>query len=220
MSLPVLWSFRRCPYAMRARLAVAASGVKVELREVLLRDKPNAFLASSPSATVPCLDTGRDIVDESLDIMQWALNQSDPEGWLNMPEAGRALIMRCDGPFKSALDCYKYPTRYSDTDPGAARQEAAALLLELNAQLENRQWLFSDSPGLADMAILPFVRQFAHVDLGWFSAQPWPALAEWLERFKTSARFTAIMPKFAQWHEGDAPVIFPQEKSPAKEGGA
>lgn len=220
MSLPVLWSFRRCPYAMRARLAIAASGVQVELREVVLRDKPFAFIGTSPSATVPCLDTGIEVIDESLDIMFWALDQSDPEGWLNMPEAGHTLILRCDDAFKSALDHYKYPTRYEGADPLAAREDAAAFLLELNAQLERRQWLFSDSPGFADMAILPFVRQFAHVDPDWFSDQPWHPLAEWLERFKTSARFASIMPKFAQWREGDAPVIYPQEKSPAKIGGA
>ncbi|MBU2487130.1 MAG: glutathione S-transferase N-terminal domain-containing protein, partial [Alphaproteobacteria bacterium] len=109
---PVLYSFRRCPYAMRARLAVASAGVEVELREILLRDKPAAFLAASPSATVPCLVTDSGVIDESLDVMLWALTQNDPEGWLQMPEAGHDWITRADGPFKQALDRTKYANRY------------------------------------------------------------------------------------------------------------
>ena len=209
MSLPILWSFRRCPYAMRARLAIAASGVPVELREVVLRDKPAAFLAASPSATVPCLQTSTGVIDESLDIMLWALGQSDPEGWLAMPGAGHELIARCDGPFKSALDRYKYPTRYPGDNPLAARDQASLLLWDLDAQLAARACLFTDTPSLADMALLPFIRQFAHVDPQWFASRPWPALARWLDRFKTSALFAAIMPRYPQWQPGDAITRFP-----------
>ncbi|MDF1668310.1 MAG: glutathione S-transferase [Roseovarius sp.] len=209
MSRPVLWSFRRCPYAMRARLGVASAGLETDLREVVLRDKPKAFLGTSPSATVPCLDTGALVIDESLDIMIWALRQNDPEGWLDMPDQGHNLIATCDGPFKTALDHYKYPTRYDGIDAPTARDSAAEFLHRLNTQLGAQAFVFGDTPKLADMAILPFVRQFAHVDLDWFNAQPWPALANWLERFKTSDRFAAIMHKYPPWQPGDAPTCFP-----------
>jgi glutathione S-transferase len=206
---PILWSFRRCPYAMRARLAVASADVKVQLREVVLRDKPDEFLAASPSATVPCLQNGAQIIDESFDIMLWALRKSDPEGWLDMPEAGLALIADCDGAFKTALDRYKYSSRHGDVEIDAERRKAGVFLHRLEAQLAGNDWLYGDAPRLADMAILPFVRQFAHVDLAWFTAQPWPNVIGWLEAFKASGRFTAIMTRYPQWQAGDAPVIFP-----------
>lgn len=203
---PILYSFRRCPYAMRARLALDVSGVQTELREILLRDKPQAFLDASPSATVPCLVTDTRTIDESLDIMIWALQQNDPEGWLDMPAEGHAWIARADGPFKTALDRTKYATRYPDEDPKTHRQNASEFLSDLNAQIT--EWMF-DTPTLADHAILPFVRQFAFIDKVWFDAQPWPALQGWLERFLASDRFARIMVKYPPWQAGDAPVRFP-----------
>ncbi|MQY42499.1 glutathione S-transferase [Epibacterium sp. SM1969] len=210
MPTAVLYSFRRCPYAMRARLGLKAAGQTVELREVVLRDKPAPFLAASPSGTVPCLVTSDlvapgQVIDESFDIMEWALAQSDPEGWLKMPEAGYDWIKRCDGPFKHALDRTKYATRYPDEDPEAHRQEANAYLSALNAQIDD--WIF-DQPTLADFAILPFVRQFAFIDKARFDAEDWPALQGWLGRFLTSNRFADVMKKYPQWHEGDAPTLF------------
>ena len=204
---PVLYSFRRCPYAMRARLALRSARQQVQLREVVLRDKPAAFLATSPSGTVPCLalDTG-EVIDESLDIMIWALRRHDPEGLLKMPDAGWEWINRCDGPFKQALDRTKYATRYPDADPEAERAKAAAHLAALDAQIGT--YIF-DTPSLADMAIAPFVRQFAFIDKPWFDAQPWPQLQAWLERFLTSQAFAAVMDKYPQWAEGDAPTVFP-----------
>ncbi|NNK17132.1 MAG: glutathione S-transferase [Sulfitobacter sp.] len=206
MQPPVLYSFRRCPYAMRARLALASSGMQVELREVVLRDKPEDFLNLSPSATVPCLSTPEGVIDESLDIMIWALRQSDPDGWLDMPDTGFEWIARCDGPFKNALDRTKYATRYPDEDPDRHRALASDYLRDLDRQIEN--WIF-DKPTLADFAILPFVRQFAFIDKTWFDAQPWTQLQQWLERFLSSPRFAQIMPKYTQWRPGDAPVLFP-----------
>lgn len=198
--LPVLWSFRRCPYAMRARLAIAVSGVAVETRDILLRDKPAAFLAASPSATVPCLDLGPEgVIDESLDIMLWALRQSDPEHWLDMGAAGHDLIATCESEFKPALDRYKYETRFPDSDPMAARDSAARFVQSLEDQLTGRGWLTGPTPSLADMAILPFLRQFAHVDQDWFAAQPWPEVSDWLTRFKTSDRFASIMTRRPIW---------------------
>jgi glutathione S-transferase len=203
---PVLYSFRRCPYAMRARLALASAGIAVELREILLRDKPPAFLAASPSGTVPCLVHDGGVIDESLDVMVWALKQDDPEGWLQMPEAGHDWITRADGPFKQALDRTKYANRYPGTDPETQRDAAAGFLSDLNTQIG--EWIF-DRPSLADFAILPFVRQFAFIDKEWFDAQHWPRLHGWLERFLVSDRFEHIMDKYPQWREGDAPVSFP-----------
>lgn len=206
---PILWSFRRCPYAMRARLALAAAGAQVELREVILRDKPQAFLETSPTATVPCLDTGEAIIDESLDIMLWALRNNDPERWLEMPPQGHDLIDENDGPFKTALDRYKYASRHPEADSEAERGKASAFLMQLDGFLRGRAFLFGSRVSLADMAILPFVRQFAHVDLDWFSGQPWPEARRWLEAFKSSERFTAIMEKYPQWHPGAPGIAFP-----------
>lgn len=209
MSLPILWSFRRCPYAMRARLGLAAAGVQVELREVVLRDKPQAFLDTSPSATVPCLQDGTSVIDESFDIMLWALRRNDPEGWLDMPGMGFDLITDCDGPFKTALDRYKYASRHSDVDIAEEQHKAGLFLHKLDRMLANQAFLFGDRATLADMAILPFVRQFAHVDLAWFTAQPWPNVIRWLEAFKSSDRFQGIMTKYSRWQPGDVPLYFP-----------
>jgi len=203
---PILYSFRRCPYAMRARLALVSSGQQVTLREVVLRDKPDAFLAASPSATVPCLVTTDTVIDESLDIMAWALRQSDPEGWLDMPKDGWEWIRRADGPFKDALDHTKYASRYPDMDASEQRALAAEFLADLDQQIG--QWIF-ERPSLADYAILPFVRQFAFIDKAWFDAQPWPDLQTWLETFLTSERFLAIMTKYPQWANGDEVISFP-----------
>ncbi len=194
---------------MRARLAIAVSGQNVELREVVLRDKPQAFLQISPSATVPCLETSDGVIDESLDIMLWALGRHDPLSWLEIPDEGEALIQHNDGPFKVALDRYKYASRHQTTDPLAERDRAAFFLLELDNRLRNAPALFGCSECLADMAILPFVRQFAHVDLGWFNDQPWPHLRTWLERFKDSELFAQIMRKYPAWSEDSDKIKFP-----------
>lgn len=206
---PTLWSFRRCPYAMRARLGIVCAGLTVELREIKLRDKPQAFLDTSPSATVPALRHAGGVIDESLDIMIWALRQSDPQGLLDMPQTGWDLITRNDGPFKAALDHTKYTTRYPDLDPHKERATAMDFLCDLNDMLTGQSWLYGANPTLADYAIVPFVRQFAYIDRDWFDAQDWPALRLWLDRYLDSALFTQIMPKFAPWQEGDPAVTFP-----------
>lgn len=193
---------------MRARLALDVSGIQVELREVVLRDKPQAFLDASPTATVPCLVADGTIIDESLDIMIWALEQHDPEGWLDMPVLGHDWIARIDGPFKAALDRTKYGARYPDEDPDQHRTIAAAFLNDLNAQVHG--YIFG-RPTLADHAILPFVRQFAFIDKAWFDAQPWPDLQDWLDRFLASRRFARSMEKHPPWRPGASAVIFPPE---------
>ncbi|MGB7269348.1 MAG: glutathione S-transferase [Albidovulum sp.] len=209
MTPPILYSFRRCPYAMRARLAIASAGITCELREIVLRDKAPELVAASPKATVPVLLDGADVIEESLDIMLWALGRNDPEGWLETPSSGFDLIAECDGPFKNALDRYKYAERHEGTDAAVERDRAGVFLYKLNSMLCGREWLFGDGPMIADMATITFVRQFAHVDLVWFSNQPWPDLTRWLNAFKTSKRFDSIMQKYPKWQAGDKPVLFP-----------
>ncbi len=207
-ALPILYSFRRCPYAMRARLALASSGLTYELREVALRSKPPELLAASPKSTVPVLVLpDGTVIDESLEVMLWALRQHDPDSWLAGDVDGmRQLIADNDGAFKQHLDRYKYPNRYAsehtdDVQAFAAlhRAAGAAWLVSLQHRLRDKNWLFSDGASLADMAVLPFVRQFAHTDATWFAAQPWPQLATWLARFEASILYTGVMNKHMPW---------------------
>ena len=204
----ILYSFRRCPYAMRARMAIAVSGVRVELREVVLRDKPPEMLALSPKGTVPVLllSDGK-IIDESLDIMRWALGINDPQGWL--ADDGDALIAENDGRFKTALDAYKYPNKHGVTDPAEPRADGMAFLAKLQKRLETQLFLCGERPTLADIVIFPFVRQFAATDADWFNAQPLPQLQGWLNHHVGSPVFAQIMGRYPQWHAGDAPVRFP-----------
>ena len=203
-ALPVLYSFRRCPYAMRARLALYASGIAVEHREIELKNKPVCMLAASPKGTVPVLvlPDGQ-VIDESLDIMRWALQAQDPlHWWPNDPlrfTAAIALIKDNDGPFKYALDRYKYPRRFGLDESAAWRDAGAEFLLQLEAMLASASYLAGNSWGLCDAALAPFVRQFAHTDKAWFAAQPWPHLAHWLKEFEASAMFAAIMHKHRPW---------------------
>lgn len=205
----ILYSFRRCPYAMRARLALLVSGTTVELREIVLRDKAPEFLENSPKGTVPVLVTDNGVIEESLDIMHWALNRNDPEGWLDMPDEGHQIIATIDGPFKTALDRYKYATRYR-SDAQAERLKAALILRNLDKKLQKMAWLVGDKPTLADMATITFIRQFANTDRTWFDNQDWPALIRWLDTFLASDRFTAIMDKYPKWTSGDPPTYWPE----------
>jgi len=209
--LPVLYSFRRCPYAMRARLALYASGIAVEHREVELKNKPVCMLAASPKGTVPVLvlPDGQ-VIDESLDIMRWALQAQDSlHWWPNDPlrfTATMALIEENDGPFKHALDRYKYPHRFGMADGAHWRDAGAKFLLQLEAVLMTQQHLAGQKWGLCDAALAPFVRQFAHTDKAWFAAQAWPHLVGWLEEFEDSAAFAAITHKYRPWMASSAPV--------------
>lgn len=205
---PILYSFRRCPYAMRARMALWVSGVRWQHREVVLRDKPAAMLEISPKGTVPVLQAER-VIEESLEIMRWALERRDPQGWLE--RAGEDWIAHCDGPFKVALDRYKYDTRYG-SDREAEREVGAAWLRELDGRLRKDPFLLGAEPGLCDVAIFPFVRQYANADRAWFDGQDWPHLARWLQGWLDSPSFVAIMVKQAQWRPGD-PVVWMGEES-------
>ena len=195
---------------MRARLALHASGIAVEHREVVLKNKPAHLLSLSPKGTVPVLwlpdaqgAVDGQVLEQSLDIMLWALRQQDPLAWLPASDAGMAdvlaLIAHNDGPFKRQLDRYKYPNR-SDLDSGVVdRDEAALWLHTLEARLRSKRFLAGEHFGLADAAVAPFVRQYAHTDPGWFAAQAWAALAAWLAAFEGSALFEVIMHKHAPW---------------------
>lgn len=185
-----------------------SAGLEVELREIKLKDKPPAFLKASPSATVPNLQAGDLNLDESLDIMLWALGQSDPLGFLNMPDIGETLIAQNDGPFKAALDHTKYAIRYPDLDPQSERRKASDFIQSLNTRLTENLFLMGDRPTLADVAIFPFVRQFAHIDRAWFDAQPWPQVILWLDGFLQSANFQKAMTKVTVWSDGTPPYLF------------
>ena len=204
---PILYSFRRCPYAIRARLAIYSAGIELELRELLLRDKAPKFLEVSKSKTVPCLQTNDYILDESLEIMIWALNINDPKNWLRETNKSLELIATCDGPFKNALDRTKYPNRYPDESAVENRVLASNFLDFIENHLS--PCFFGENFNLADIAILPFVRQFAHIDFDWFLSQPWPKTAEWLENFKSSEMFNSVMKKYPKWKENDPVTLFP-----------
>ena len=209
-NLPVLYSFRRCPYAMRARMALHTSDTVLEHREIELKNKPAAMLAASPKGTVPVLvlPDGR-VIDESLDIMRWALAKRDPLHWwppADQEPAALDLIAQNDGPFKEALDRYKYPYRFGLNDGISPRDAGAGFLHALEERLQTQVFLNGSTWGLIDAALAPFVRQFAHTDKAWFSQQPWPRLAQWLADFEASDLFAAIMHKRAPWVAGLAPL--------------
>ena len=224
-ALPVLYSFRRCPYAMRARLALAYAGLDCELREVQLRSKPQALLDASPKGQVPVLvlPDGR-VLEQSLDIMLHALHASDPDGWL-APAGGRlpdmlALIARNDGFFKQALDRCKYPERHDAAAVRQAQADARAWLAGLDGRLAGSSgcYLFGPSPSLADMALYPFVRQYARIDEARWGAEPWPRLQDWLRRWMDSPLFERIMQRYPVWAADNAACVMQAGPRPAPAG--
>ncbi|WP_373086303.1 glutathione S-transferase [Sneathiella sp.] len=212
--LPILYSFRRCPYAIRSRMALVYSGTEVELRDILLKDKPADMVAASPKATVPVLKH-RDgtVLEESLDIMLWALEQNDPDHWLPEETSVRreifGLIAENDGPFKDNLDRYKYHVRFPEKSREQYRKAGERFLAKLEECLASRQYLVGDVPSLADMALFPFIRQFANADRNWFDRAPYPRLKSWLAAHLASANFAAVMKKRDIWQEGTPGILFP-----------
>ena len=200
--LPILYSFRRCPYAMRARIGLLIGERTCEIREVVLRNKPAAMIEASPKATVPVLVLpDGTVIDESLGIMRWALPAGFAAGEDDLIEAN-------DGPFKHHLDRYKYPDRH-DADPAEHRAAALDLLRPLEARLLASPYLCGDAMGLADAALMPFVRQFAQTELAWFDGLPLPGLQAWLTRLIASPRFDTAMVRLAPWKADDAQILFP-----------
>ena len=196
---------------MRARLALAVSGLAVEHREVVLRDKPQKMLEVSPKGTVPVLVLpDGEVVDESEEVMLWALGKNDPQHWLE-PEAEsldamRSLVRRTEDEFKAHLDRYKYSNRYEGVDSEEHRELAKVFLHELDARLAKTAYLHGERFAFSDAAIAPFVRQFANTDKAWFNAQPWTSLSRWLEEFLASDLFVGVMGKHAQWVSADQPI--------------
>lgn len=198
---------------MRARLAIAYSGVTVELREIVLRNKPQAMLEISPKGTVPVLVLNDcNVIDESIDIMRWALTQNDPDGWYRGDHVSAIddLIVQNDQMFKPWLDRYKYADRYPQHPQEYYRKHCEQWFYKLEGLLASGEgFLFAKSPTLADMALLPFIRQCAHVDLCWFESTPYVNIQKWLNAFKCSDLFISIMDKYSVWEEHSTPVLFP-----------
>jgi UPF0176 protein len=217
MNAPVLYSFRRCPYAMRARLALWVSGIRCEIREIALSQKPESMLAVSPKGTVPVLLFNGQVLEESLDIMRWALKKNDPAQWqtegLPCHEDALNLVKVCDQEFKFNLDRYKYPNRYNLADGLGNREQGVVYLKQLEERLSRAANLMGDAWTWVDAAIAPFVRQFARTDRHWFDQQAWPALKVWLEKFEQSPEFRAVMYKYKVWHQDAKPVAFPATSS-------
>lgn len=205
MADPILYSFRRCPYAMRARLALAVSGVRHELREVRLSAKPDGMLAISPKGTVPVLRTANGtVIDQSLAIMRWSLSLCDPDDWLARDDP--VLIASNDGSFKHHLDRYKYPDRHG-SNAAEHRDHGLLFLQELDARLASTGQLAGIRMGIVDAAIMPFVRQFAAVDHEWFDTLTLPNLRAWLATHLASDLFQRIMCRVAPWCPGERIVI-------------
>jgi glutathione S-transferase len=211
IKLPILYSFRRCPYAMRARMVLESSALVYEHREVLLRNKPAEMIEASPKATVPVLVLpDGSVIDQSLDIMHWMLEQHNLNHWVPADAARRddveRLIAAADDEFKHHLDRYKYSNRYEGADSEQHRSLAAEFVWKLDRQLDN-DFLFGAAQTLGDVAIFPFIRQFANTDRAWFDAQDWLRVHDWLSRHLSSAMFVATMAKHPPWVPGDAPMV-------------
>jgi glutathione S-transferase len=200
MSRATLYSFRRCPYAMRARMALRYSAVELTIVEVSLKAKPAEMLALSSKGTVPVLQVDGQVIDESLEIINWALAQHDPQDWQLRDDAKAqaltaALIEENDQVFKLHLNRYKYPERHPEYTQEHYRSEGEVFLRKLEGLLETRPFLAAGHQSLADVAVMPFIRQFAHVDRDWFAQAPYPRLQGWLQKLLDSELFVAIMTK-------------------------
>lgn len=203
MSLPILYSFRRCPYAMRARWALAYCHLDYELREVVLKDKPQEMLDLSPKGTVPVMVVDGHVIEESLEIMLWATDNTD-SNWLTPAQRHEhlALIEHNDRHFKPWLDRYKYADRHPEHSELYYRQQGEQWLFQLEARLQQQPFLAGDQFGFLDAAIAPFIRQFAHVDKAWFDDAPYPNLRAWLNARLNSELFKGIMSKYPAYQRG------------------
>ncbi|WP_394203725.1 glutathione S-transferase [Shewanella waksmanii] len=210
---PILYSFRRCPYAMRARLGLLLGKQQVQLREIILKYKPQAMLDASPKGTVPVLilNSG-EVIDESLDIMLWSLQQHDPDNLLlagtPKQELAQALIATNDNQFKPWLDKYKYADRHPEHDESYYRQQGESFIAQLESLLRKQDNLLGSSASIADFAIFPFIRQFAHVDRNWFFAADYPNVQRWLTAHINSEIFTQAMQKYPQWLDDPSVITF------------
>ena len=203
MTEHTLYSFRRCPYAIRARMALAYAGIQCELRELVLKDKPADMLKHSPKGTVPVLITSKgQVIDESLDVMLWALAQHDPDNWLLKNAQNRALIKLNDHQFKPLLDRYKYADRHPEFTERQHRELTIPFIENLNDALKKQTHLTGDQLSLADIALFPFIRQYAFVDKDWFNQLPFNKLQQWLNHLLNSDLFNQVMKKYKTFNQG------------------
>ena len=220
-SLPILYSLRNCPYAMRARIAIFYSAKPVEMRDLVLSNKPEAMLLASPKGTVPVIvlsasesaEPKQIVIEESIDIMLWALEQSDPDDLLSRqhPEALAEmlkLIHLFDTDFKSSLEAYKCAKRYKENNIIECRVACEFFIELLEQRLTKHRFLMSSKPSLLDIALLPFIRQFARVERQWYLQSPYPQVRTWLNNYLQSPMFTKVMAKFSLWSPGDEIVLF------------
>ncbi len=195
---------------MRARLGLRYAGIRCELREVVLKDKPPEMVALSPKATVPVLHLPEgQVIDQSYDIIKWALGQNDPDGWQKFIDKADVLVDENDGTFKTALDKYKYASRFPDSSAETYRDQGEIFLKKLDQMLKASPFLSGAQQTVSDIAVFPFIRQFAHVDKTWFFDTPYPHLHQWLNRLLDSEMFAAVMVKYPKWHGGDETQYFP-----------
>ena len=199
--LPILYSFRRCPYAIRARMAIAYASINLEVREVSLANKPSEMTHISPKGTVPVLQLDNRIIDESIEVMAWALEQSDPDNWLalDLDQQQQTLIEENDNSFKAWLDKYKYWDRFPEQSQEAYRGQAEEFISKLDKNLTEHHYLLGNKICVADMAIFPFIRQFAFVDKDWFDQTNHLGLQRWLSEILDSPLFTQVMKKHSVW---------------------
>ncbi|WP_232775132.1 MULTISPECIES: glutathione S-transferase [unclassified Shewanella] len=214
MALPVLYSLRNCPYAMRARLAIYASGQQVQLRDLVLSNKPAEMLEVSPKGTVPVLVTSNgQVIEESLEVMLWAFEQSDPDDFLdkanqNVLDEMLGIIAIFDNEFKGHLEHYRAAKRYHEPTLPEHREACESYLVQLEQRLCQQEYLMSDKPTIVDLALVPFIRQFARVERQWYLQSPYPKLRQWLNTYLQSRMFSKVMTKYPMWLDSKEVVVF------------
>jgi glutathione S-transferase len=218
LPLPVLYSLRNCPYAMRARVAIYYAKQKVALRDLLLSNKPDEMLEVSPKGTVPVLvtelETGQTVViDESLDVMLWALNETDPDNLLHsetphLLSEMLSLISQFDNEFKTCFDKYQCAKRYHEDSLVSDREACEKYIADLEQRLQLNDFLMSNKASLADIALLPFIRKFSKVERQWYLQSPYPKLRAWLNRYLQSRMFSKVMTQYPLWLESREVTVF------------
>ena len=213
MDYPILYSFVRCPYAMRARMALKLTEIKCEIREVRLNNKPKHMIDMSPKGTVPVLVLENNIIDESNEIIDWALSFNNVfDGNLDedQKELTSRLIELFDSKFKYNLDRYKYATRYENIDINKHKMEYLKILINLEDLISKDEWFLGKRINKLDISILPFIRQFRIADTDWFDKQNQiTGIQQILDNFLNSKLFKDIMFKYDVWTENDIPQFFP-----------
>jgi len=215
-NLPILYSLRHCPYAMRARIAIFKSKKPVYLRDLKLNNKPAEMLALSTKNTVPMLvsrnDLGTEVIEESLDIMLKVLTANDPTQLLSPPNITLDDMLLLINDFETGLipanEAYKCAKRYQETNIVECRQVCETYLQQLELRLSQHAFLMADTESLMDIALMPFIRQFSKVERQWYQQSPYPLLRAWLNRYLQSPMFTKIMAKHELWVDCHTDIIF------------